>query len=84
LVQLQFGDDHNSHSYNYMYMLNEIMILSDFTFSVQHNGNPYRAKILCNLHVYPTDQMQDLQQCLNKFRTGGQRPDYNIACNSLG
>jgi hypothetical protein len=23
-----------------LYMVNEIMILSDFTFSVQHNGNP--------------------------------------------
>jgi hypothetical protein len=58
---LQFGDDHNSHSYNYMYMLNEIMILSEFLLFLYitmeiHTG----AKTLCDLHVHPTDQMQDL------------------------
>jgi hypothetical protein len=78
LVQLQLGDDHKSNSYNYTYMLNEIMILTDFTFSIQHNVNPYRAKTLCDLHVHPTNQMQDLQQCLDKFMLGGQRPDYNM------
>jgi hypothetical protein len=37
---MQFRDDHNSHS---MYMLNEIMVLSDFTFSVQHNEHARSA-----------------------------------------
>jgi hypothetical protein len=42
------------------------------------------AKTLCDLDVHPMDQMQDMQQCLDKFRIGGRRPNYNIACNSLG
>jgi hypothetical protein len=65
-------------------MLNEIMVFSDFTFSVQHNGNPYMTKMLCGIHVHNTNQMQDLQQCLDKFRLGGHRQDYNIAWNCLG
>jgi hypothetical protein len=43
-----------------MYMLNETMILSDFNFSVKHNGNPYSAKTLCDLPFHPMNQMQDL------------------------